>query len=232
MANYLVIAGSSSIGQRVGAMLREQGHQVFITARNAEKITPDALLDATDFDATEAVFQQAGPLDGVVNCSGSLWLRSAHLTTKQDYQSVIDASLTTAFSTVRAAGKYMKQGGSVVLISSAAARVGLVNHEAISAAKAGIEGLALSAASTYAMQKLRFNVVAPGLVDTSLTSALTTNDMARKASEAMHPLGRIGHVDDIARAIIFLLDPANNWVTGQVLGVDGGLSSLRLRQKI
>ncbi len=224
MAHFLVIAASSGIGQATVELLRSAGHTVFTTARDGTKITPDAILDATDFEAVEAVFQQAGPLDGVVNCSGSLLLRGAHLTNKAQYQAVIDASLTTAFATVRAAGKYMSNGGSVVLVSSAAAMEGLPNHEAIAAAKAGILGLTLSAAATYATMNVRVNAVAPGLVETPMTAALTRNTASRTVSEAMHALGRIGQPQDVARAIVFLLDPLNSWITGQVLAVDGGLS--------
>ena len=175
MARFLVIAASSGIGNATVNLLKEAGHSVFTTARNRNKIIPDAVLDATDFDAVEEVFKNAGEIDGVVNCSGSLLLKPAHLTNKEEYQKVIEASLTTAFGTVRAAGKSMNKGGSVVLISSAAAMTGLANHEAIAASKAGIIGLTLSAAATYAPMNLRFNAIAPGLVETSLTSAITGN---------------------------------------------------------
>ena len=231
MAHFLVIAASSGIGQATVSLLKHAGHTVWTTARDTSKITPDAILDATDFQAVEAVFKQAGDIDGVVNCSGSLFLKSAHLTSKEQYQAVMDASLTTAFATVRAAGKVMNKGGSVVLISSAAAMEGLSNHEAIAAAKAGILGLTLSAAATYAGQNLRVNAVAPGLTETPMTAALTGNETSRKVSEAMHALGRLGKPEDIARAIVFLLDPANSWITGQVLAVDGGLSRVRPKMK-
>ena len=231
MAHFLVIAASSGIGQATVSLLKQAGHTVWTTARDTSKITPDALLDATDFQAVEDVFKQAGDIDGVVNCSGSLFLKSAHLTSKEQYQAVMDASLTTAFATVRAAGKVMNKGGSVVLISSAAAMEGLSNHEAIAAAKAGILGLTLSAAATYAGQNLRVNAVAPGLTETPMTAALTGNETSRKVSEAMHALGRLGKPEDIARAIVFLLDPANSWITGQVLAVDGGLSRVRPKMK-
>jgi len=231
MAHFLVIAASSGIGQATVSLLKDAGHSVFTTARDDRKIKPDAILDATDFDAVNAVFNQAGELDGVVNCSGSLLLKSAHLTTKEQYQAVIDASLTTAFATVRGAGKHMNKGGSVVLLSSAAAMEGLANHEAIAAAKAGIIGLTLSAAATYAPMNLRVNAVAPGLTETPLTAALTGNELSRRVSEAMHALGRIGKPEDVARAIVFLLDPANSWITGQVLAVDGGLSRVRPKVK-
>jgi NAD(P)-dependent dehydrogenase (short-subunit alcohol dehydrogenase family) len=123
----------------------------------------------------------------------------------------------------------MKTGGSVVLVSSAVARAGLANHEAIAAAKAGIVGLALSAAASYASRQIRVNCVAPGLVRTPLTARLTANEASMKGSMAMHPLGRIGEPEEVAAAIAWFLDPAQSWVTGQVLGIDGGLATLRTR---
>ncbi|MCW8483300.1 SDR family oxidoreductase [Fluoribacter dumoffii] len=150
----------------------------------------------------------------------------------KEFQTSINASLTTAFATVRAAGLMMRNGGSVVLISSAAALVGLPNHEAIAAAKAGVIGIAQSAAATYAPNNLRVNVVAPGMVNSPLTASLLNNTLACNASKMMHPLGRIGTPEDIAQAIIFLLNPENSWITGQVLAVDGGLSHVRPKLKI
>ena len=232
MAHYLIIAASSGIGKAVVKALELQGDTVFTTARDQSKIKPNAILDATDFDAVNEVFKQAGAIDGVVNCSGSLLLKSAHTTSKEQFKEVMDASLTTAFATVRAAGMHMKNGGSVVLISSAAAMSGFANHEAIAAAKAGIIGLTLSAAATYANNNLRFNAIAPGMTDTPMTAQLVSNATAFNASKSMHPLGRIGSPEDIARAIVFLLNPENSWITGQVLAVDGGLSRVRPKVKI
>lgn len=236
MANYILFAGSSAIGQATAKILQAGGHQVFTTARSQDKITADATLDCTDFQAVEDTFAKAqekfGHIDGVANFSGSLFLRPAHLTNQEQYQSVIDASLTSAFAIVRAAGKFMSSGGSVVLISSAAALAGLANHEAIAAAKAGVIGLTLSAAASYAGQNLRFNAVAPGLTESPLTEHLVKSDTSRKYSEAMHALGRLGQPDDVARAVAFLLDPANNWITGQVIGVDGGLSAIHPKLKV
>ena len=156
-------------------------------------------------------------------------LKPAHLTTRAEWDAVIAQNLTTAFSTVRAAAPLMPNGGSIVLVSTAAARVGLASHEAIAAAKAGVEGLVRSAAATYAAKGLRVNGVAPGLVETPLSERITRNEASRKASEAMHALGRLGTPEDVASAIVWLLDPAQSWVTGQIIGVDGGLGAVRAK---
>lgn len=232
MANFLLIAASSDIGQATARRLRDAGHRVLSTARDSSVIEPDVVLDATDFDAVDRAVAGAGELDGIAVFAGSMLLKPAHQTSREQYDGIVAASLTTAFAVVRAAGKHLRGGGSVVLTSSAAALAGLPNHDAIAAAKAGVIGLTLSAAASYAARDLRINAVAPGLVQTRLTEGLTSSDMSRKVSEAMHPLGRLGEPDDVARAVEFLLDPANAWITGQVLGVDGGLGSLRPRQKV
>jgi 3-oxoacyl-[acyl-carrier protein] reductase len=118
-----------------------------------------------------------------------------------------------------------------VLVSTAATRVGLANHEAIAAAKGGIEGLVRAAAATYASAGIRINAIAPGLVKTPMTQRLWEDPQIAQASVQMHALGRLGEPGDIARAIAFLVDPANSWITGQVLGVDGGLGSIVPRRR-
>lgn len=245
MANYLLISGSSTIGCVAAKSLIDKGHNIIITGRNEEKIANIAnelgvkykVLDASNFDDVDRVFanvkEHFGEINGIVNFSGSLLIKPAHLTSRQNFDSVISDNLTTAFAVVRACGNHMNiTGGSVVLISSAVAMVGVVNHEAIAAAKAGIIGLAMSAAASYSNNNLRFNVVAPGLTDTNLTKSIISNTDSLKFSKAMHALGRIGKPEDIASAIVFFLSPENDWITGQVLAVDGGLSNVRPKLKI
>jgi len=191
--------------------------------------------DATDAKAVETVFTAAfeklGRLDGVVNCCGSLLLKPAHVTTDEEWSHTLAANLTSGFYVLRSAVSRMKRAGagSIVLVSSAVARRGMINHEAIAAAKAGLIGLAQSAAATYARFGIRVNCVAPGLTRTPLTHSLTSNETLLKASAGLHPLGRIGEPDEVASAIQWFLDPQQSWVTGQVLAVDGGLSSVQPR---
>jgi NAD(P)-dependent dehydrogenase (short-subunit alcohol dehydrogenase family) len=123
----------------------------------------------------------------------------------------------------------MTDGGSLLLFSSAAGRIGLANHEAIAAAKAGIIGLTLSTAATYAQRGLRVNCIAPGLVKTHMSEKITANPSAEAFSRALHPLGRLGVADDIKGLGSLLLSEEGAWITGQVFGVDGGLSSLKTK---
>jgi NAD(P)-dependent dehydrogenase (short-subunit alcohol dehydrogenase family) len=241
-ASYLVFGAGGGIGSALCRLIAGGGDRLAIAGRTERKIAPLAgelkapmfASDATDPEAVKEVTQKAagelGSLDGIANCVGSVFIKPAHLTTIEEWNDVIARNLTSSFAVVSAAATAMrKTGGSVVLISSAAARTGIPSHEAIAAAKGGVTGLALSAAATYARAKIRFNVVAPGLVKTPATAGITGSKAASKASEGMHPLGRLGEPEDVAAAILFLLDPAQSWITGQVLGVDGGLASLKTR---
>ena len=117
----------------------------------------------------------------------------------------------------------------MLFFSSAAGRIGLANHEAIAAAKAGVIGLTLSAAATYAARGLRVNCVAPGLVHTKMSEKITSNPSAEAFSKALHPLGRLGTPDDIGALAALLLSEDSSWITGQVFGVDGGLGTLKTR---
>jgi NAD(P)-dependent dehydrogenase (short-subunit alcohol dehydrogenase family) len=244
---YLVVGGAGGIGTAVVEGLKARGADVMACGRDAARL--EALraatgavtcqLDATDGAAVTATLKaaatQLGRLDGVVNLAGAILLKPAHLTTDPEWAEQIALNLTTAFMVVRAAATVFPslpeqaEGRSIVLMSSAAARLGLMNHEAVAAAKAGVQGLALAAAATYAPKRIRVNVVAPGLVRTPLTRRITASEPALRASEAMHPLGRIAEPRDVASAIVWLLSPESAFVTGQVLGVDGGLGTVRSR---
>jgi len=241
---FLILGASGDIGSQVARQLHAAGQKVLLASRNSDRLddlanelgAPKWALDATQIGGVESCFVDAsnefGQIDGTVNCVGSLLLKPAHLTKDSEWHETLATNLTSAFATVRAAAKTMaKSGGSVVLMSSAAARIGLASHEAISAAKAGIVGLAQSAAATYAGRNLRFNVVAPGLVKTKLTKRIWENENAAASSRAMHALGRLGEPKEVASLITWLLDPSNSWVTGEVFAIDGGLGNVRLNAR-
>ena len=241
--SVLIFGASGGIGSALARRLAPLGWRLTLAARDAEglAVLADELsavacsVDATDSNAVDAcvagVVEKTGRLDGVVNCVGSLLLKSAQATTNEAWGATLATNLTSAFYILRAAVRPMmaQNSGSIVLMSSAVASRGMINHEAIAAAKAGVAGLALSAAATYARYRIRVNCVAPGLTRTPLTAGLTRNEAALKASAALHPLGRIGEPEEVASAIHWFLEPEQAWVTGQLLAVDGGLGSVQSR---
>lgn len=238
--SIVVLGGTGGIGSEVTRMLSASGANVITAGRDKCRLkelctlpgVESYVLDLEDISSidrcVELACEKYAKLDGMVNCIGSVFLKPAHLTKDSDWDSVIEINLTSSFKALRASvGAMMREGGSVVLVSSAAAKVGLASHEAIAAAKAGITGLALSAAATYARRGIRVNCVSPGLVQTPLTQSITSSQASKQHSEAMHALGRLGEPQDVAQAICFLLSSRSSWVTGQVFGVDGGLSNVR-----
>ncbi|QDV05190.1 3-oxoacyl-[acyl-carrier-protein] reductase FabG [Planctomycetes bacterium Poly30] len=239
---YIVLGATGGIGSALVDRIHARGGKIVLGARDEERLkalgsrvdSPFRSIDAAEPADVQSLIdlclETHGRFDGIVNSVGSILLRPAHMMKIEDFDQTVRVNLRTAFAVVQTATKALrKEGGSIVLVSTAAARTGLPNHEAIAAAKAGVQGLALSAAASYASAGIRVNVVAPGLIDTPLAASITGSEKALEASRGMHPLGRIGQPDEVASAIEWLLDPAQSFVTGQILGVDGGLGTVRSR---
>ncbi len=237
---YLVLGATGAVGSKLAKRLSEEGHRLALVGRNTAAL--EALADEVagvpieadcrDFEQVGEAFQEAaslpGTLAGAVCCVGSILLKPAHLTSAEDFHQTLAANLGSAFATVRSGARALRrQGGSIVLVSSAAASTGLANHEAIAAAKGGVEALVRSAAATYAASGIRINAVAPGLVESAMSQRIIGNPKALEASLALHPLARVGQPEEIAGLIAWLLGPEATWVTGQVYGIDGGLGRLK-----
>lgn len=239
---YIIFGATGGIGSALARQLAgDSGAGIFLVGHDPDRTAclagelhaPSTICDVTDSVSVDqamrvALEKSGGQIHGVANCTGSLLLKPAHITTDEQWAQTLAINLTGSFHILRAALKaMMSTGGSIVLSASAAARIGLPHHEAIAAAKAGVIGLMQSAAASYAPRSIRVNAVAPGMTQTPLTASIIANENALKASIALHPLGRIGQAAEIARAYAWLLSPENSWVSGQVIGVDGGLSTLK-----
>ena len=182
--NYLIIGGNSDIAKDVIQRLTENGHAIHALVRGQEQAEQLKSLGHTTTigDATkEADIKQCideakekGDIDGILHCVGSIVIRPPHALNQDAFEEVITTNLTSAFLTLSIGGKAMlRQGqGRMVFTSSVAGSLGLVNHEAIAAAKGGIEAMVRSAAATYARRGLRINAVAPGLTDTKMASKI------------------------------------------------------------
>ncbi|GLC46719.1 hypothetical protein PLESTB_001356100 [Pleodorina starrii] len=246
---YVVFGAYGGIGSELCSRLaRQPGAVVVVAGRDTARLEElrgrlglglggsggmALAADVTDPKQVEDVINRTaetyGRIDGVANCVGSIVLKSAHATSDEEFNRTLQLNLNSCFYVLRSAVKKMMSsgGGSIVFCSSAVARHGIPNHEAIAAAKAGVNGLMLSAAATYAPKNIRVNCVAPGLTRTPLAARITSSPAALKSSEAMHALKRVGEAGEVAAALEFLLHPSNAFITGQVLGVDGGLGSLK-----
>jgi 3-oxoacyl-[acyl-carrier protein] reductase len=196
---------------------------------------PFEAVDVTNTDEMSACLQNAsfiyGKFDGFVNCVGSIVLKPAHLTSDAEFDQTLRTNLYSSFAILKSAIPLLREhGGSLVFFASAAAEIGIANHEAIAAAKAGVIGLARSAAATYALQNIRVNVISPGLIKTEMTRRIWDVPANCKASTEMHALQRLGEPAHIASLVSWLLNPENDWITGQVIGVDGGLGHILPRR--
>lgn len=245
MPSIAIIGATGTIGNTLCRRLVKQGRSLLLLGRNPEKLLqlslelhqPFSVVNLRDSQNLEDVLEQAASeadgYDGLVNCVGSLLLKPAHSTSDDEFREVVETNLFTAFATLRAGVKQLRnQGGSIVLFASAAAEIGIHNHEAIAAAKAGVIGLARSAAATYASDNIRINVVSPGLVRTEMTRRIWENPAGAKGSIDLHALGRLGEPEQVASLVTWLIDPENHWITGQVIGVDGGLGHILPRRRI
>ena len=229
--NTLIVGASGGIGSSLVEGLMGTSNLLLGYFNSSLNVPVEShQVDATNFKSVhlfvEKGLEKYGSVDAIVCLPGSLILKPAHRCSDEEFDNTINTNLKSSFSVVRAAGALL-ENSSIVLMSTAAASIGLSNHELIVSAKAGVEGLARSAAKTYARKNLRFNTISPGMVETPLTSSITSNEIVRKASEKMHALQRIGKPRDISNMIEFLINPENDWITGQNFIVDGGLSSTK-----
>ncbi len=219
--HHLIIGGSTGIGAEVRRMLEGAGHRTTCLGRNS---TPpfDVQADASGLPDMETA------LHGLVYCPGSITLRPFQRLSIEDFVSDLEINFLGA---VRVLQRYLEplrrsERGSVVFFSTVAVQNGMPFHASIAAAKGAVEAFARAVAAEFA-PTLRVNVVAPSLTETPLAERLLRSERQREAAAQRHPMRRLGRPRDIAELTVFLLSERSSWMTGQVIGVDGGLSTLR-----
>ena len=241
MRSYLIVGGSSDIGIILCRDLLEEGAAVTLLARDSSRLAefPEGKVgkfigDANDEELVKeavisAISAGNGRLDGVVHLVGSFAVRPPHAMSLEAFEQVIATNLSSAFVTLSIACKQMLRngGGRVVFTSSVAGSLGLANHEAIAAAKGGVESMVRSAAATYSKRGIRVNAVAPGLTDTRLSRPITSSSATKEAAVGMIPLKRINEPEEVSSTIQWLLTDAPDNITGQVFHLDGGMSNVR-----
>ena len=226
---YALIGGNSGIGLALARRLVAVGHSVHAAARKAGPLA-ELGVPVQPFDAEEpAGLSWPERLDGLVYCPGTITLKSFGRLTSEDFLRDLRVNLLGAVAALQSAHPALRAPGSasVVLFSTVAVAQGMPMHASIAAAKGAVEGLARSLAAEWAPH-VRVNVIAPSLSDTPLAGNLLADDVRRAAAAKRHPLQRVGDADQLAAAAEHLLGPDSAFMTGQVLRIDGGLSSVRL----
>lgn len=228
MKNILLIGGSHGIGLSIVKELQET-HKIFVASRTDESLSHENVTHIK-FDATKDnldVSNLPEKLDGFVYCPGSINLKPFKMMGLDTIKEDMELNFFAMVKVVKEVISKMDEGSSMVFFSTIAVGTGMPFHTSVAAAKGAIEGFAKSMAAEYA-PKIRVNVIAPSLVDTPLAKRLLNNDKKRESMDERHPLKRVGTPEDIANSAVFLLSEKSTWVTGQILGVDGGLSTLNI----
>jgi NAD(P)-dependent dehydrogenase (short-subunit alcohol dehydrogenase family) len=229
--HYLIIGGSGGIGQQLARQLSQSGDEVTATYNKNRPAVPPPNTRFEHLDVLEETLSfdfLPDELAGLVYCPGSINLRPFERIKPADFIMDYGLQVIGAVKVIQAVLPRLKKSGqaSIVLFSTVAVQTGLPYHTQVAASKGALEGLTKALAAEYA-PKIRVNCIAPSLTDTPLAASLLNTDQKREANALRHPLKRIGTAEDIANMAAFLLSPKAGWLTGQVLHVDGGMSSLK-----
>lgn len=228
---YLLAGGNSGIGLETAKRLSSSGNRVICATRSTNQLDALDSVETVSFDASdeEAPTVDAESLDGFVYFPGTINLKPFHRTTTEEFLTDLQVNLLGAVNLLQANLPALKKAdhASIVLFSTVAVQTGLPFHASIAAAKGAIEGLTRSLAAELA-PTIRVNCLAPSLTDTPLAAPLLNSPEKAEASANRHPLKRVGDANEIAAAVEFLLGRDSGFISGQVIQIDGGLSTLKL----
>jgi NAD(P)-dependent dehydrogenase (short-subunit alcohol dehydrogenase family) len=233
---YLIFGATGSIGSSLAQQLKDSNQEAHLISRNEDELK--ALSEKLGFSFTVADVLEDGYIDqiksdvsddiikGLAYCIGSIDLKPLKRVTESDMNKCMKLNLYSAIEAIQGfQDELKKSNGSIVLFSSVAAQKGFTNHTIIASAKAAIEGLTVTLAAEFA-PSIRVNCIAPSLTDSKISQSMLKSEVVAEALAKAHPLKRLGEGKDSASLAKFLLSGENSWVTGQIIGVDGGRSSL------
>ncbi len=231
MTNYLIIGGSSGIGQALAAQLADEGNQVYATYFK-NKI--DSKSNSIQYNYLNVLDENISvdflpdSLNALIYCPGSINLKPFERIKPIDFANDYNLQVIGAVKIIQLVLSKLKntENASIVLFSTVAVQTGLPFHSQVSASKGAIEGLTKALAAEYA-PKIRVNCIAPSLTDTPLSASLLNSEQKREANSQRHPMKKIGTAKNIADMAEFLISEKAAWITGQILHVDGGMSSIK-----
>ena len=234
----IVVGATGGVGAALARRLHAAGRTLHLVGRDAGRLAAvaeplgatTAVADVMDAEALTAAIRAVGPrAGGLAYCVGSIVMVPLKRATDAAFVEAFRLNAVGAALAVAAAADALRAGeGSVVLFSTVAARAGFANHAVIAAAKGAVEGITVSLAAELAPH-VRVNALAPSLTRTGIAEPLTGNEPMARAIAAAHPIPRLGEADDLAAMAAFLLSPEAGWITGQIVAVDGGRSTVRTK---
>ena len=232
----VILGATGSIGSSLAKKLAESGEELHLVGRNESSLSALAnelnstftVCDVLEENFSEKILADLKDeqINGLAFCVGSIDLKPIRLSKKSDYMQSFNLNLISATEIIRACHEKLKSNkGSIILFSTVAAKRGFLNHSIISSAKAAVEGLTVALAAEFA-PNIRVNCIAPSLSESKIAAPMLKNVKMAESIAKMHPLKRIGEGSDSASVAKFLLSDESSWITGQILGIDGGRSSV------
>lgn len=224
MKTFLFIGSNSDIALEAKKQLESNGNRVICITRQHSVELSDSLLGNP---VTNELPEIENDIDGLVYFPGSITLKPFRSLKPSDFQNEFEINVLGAINAIQKYNSKLKQGSSIVLFSTVAVQVGMPFHSAVSVAKGAIEGLTRALAAEFA-PKIRVNCIAPSLTNTKMAQKFLSTPEKEEAVAQRHPLKKVGKKEDLASAVTFLLNETSEWMTGQILHIDGGMSTLKV----
>ena len=231
---YVIFGATGSIGSSLAEQLKNSGNDIHLVGRNESELSSvseklgcsHTVADVLEDGFIEKVKSDISEIKGLAYCVGSIDLKPLRMVNEQDFQKCMKLNLYSAVEAIKGYQESLKKNkGSIVLFSTVAAQRGFTNHAIIASAKAAVEGLTVSLAAEFA-PNIRVNCIAPSLTKSKIAEPMLKNKLIAEGIAKAHPMKRIGEGKDAAAMAKFLLTDESSWITGQIIGVDGGRSKL------
>jgi NAD(P)-dependent dehydrogenase (short-subunit alcohol dehydrogenase family) len=224
MKTFLFIGANSDVAIETKKQLEVQGNSVVGVSRQPIDTFPDVLIGNP---VSNELPEIDGNIDGLVYFPGNITLKPFRSLKQADFQNEIEINVLGAINAIQKYSPKLTEGASIVLFSTVAVQVGMPFHTAVSVAKGAVEGLTRALAAEFA-PKIRVNCIAPSLTNTKMAEKFLSTSEKVEAAGQRHPLKKVGQPEDLANAVIFLLNDSSRWMTGQIIHIDGGMSTLKV----